>query len=1250
MRCPNPVCRKVFEVQGDDGDPRGDSSPSTEPPRGPQPVHDTGIIPLQPDSDDMSPQTAQTGAVGDSIPILEAEVVKEGRSTSRRESERVQEIVPLLPAELAEESKPAQPRETRSWHQPPPVRTPGAPRTSPREEAVEPEAVRPSIAAEEVPDVSKEPPEETPPPWQSSPPAQRSAKQSAIAVGHEAIVPLGDSAAGPSVPAFDLGMERQSTARRRALWIVATLVLVAVVFIGTFGLILWRVLGESEEKLYKQALRDYEEGRYNAAASEFRILPEKYPKSDRLAVYELMRDLSEVRDRVYVSDSDPQQALESLHGFLEARKDDTRLKEHKEDVYQTFLKLVESLVAKAVDARERHILDLAVRTFGEGQGYQSPEKGSGPAEQSVKDRLAEAGETIARHEKRVNALLALTRLTTLPPPPSAETVKLARDIVRREGLSQDPEALARIGDLYQAMRKSIHYVSRQTPLGVGKPEALEPSLLVVPALVKPPETSQGTPANRQKEARQDVFLALVRGVLYALDQDNGDLRWATRVGIDTTNLPVRLPATAVSPELFLVISADRTTLMALEAQTGKLRWQHQLGAACLGRPVIVGSRAYVPTYTGQVLEIETVQGNLLGYFELGQTLSVGGVWQEGTDYIYFPGDSEYVYVLDIALTHQPNQPPRRKDCVAVLHTGHPSGSLRSEPILVSRVDPFDPSAWTGFLILCQAEGLEHMRLRVFNLPIDSPDSPPLLQTDPIHGWSWFRPYHDSEKLAFVTDQGVLGLFGINQIRNQDRPLFPEFVEEKKVVQAAVSLGRAQVVHAVENDFWVVANGELQRLCVDVFGQRITPRWPGTLNVGSPLHAGQFEESSKTLFLVTQDRRQISMATAVNAQDGKVLWQRQLGVESQGDALVVGNDILLADRGGGLVRFEAGKEYPQTGRGWKKADSLLARPLEGSAITAYLLPAKDGVTVYEIAAPREDKRITVRIYQTAQEGKEASLEEKNIELTAPLAGPPALGPSSIFLPLADGTLGRLLLPLGPNSFSAGPDWRSGRADFGAVGYVVHLGPAEFLTTDGSRTVTHWKWPLAQGTFQTVPPNPEPQLARIVAPPIVLSGGSDAELRVCVADSEGNVALLQGPGLKPVRLWTLGGKITEGPFLRGQQIGCVVDKNRVVWIDPGKDQLLWQYRLSGEGIVGQPRQIGDVVVVADLSGQFIGLDVVKGLPRGKGYMLHPSAAPAAAPVPFGPDQAFVPLTDGTIFLLPLNRLRVSVRPSQLLNESG
>src|SRR5207253_4583005 len=100
-------------------------------------------------------------------------------------------------------------------------------------------------------------------------------------------------------------------------------------------------------------------------------------------------------------------------------------------------------------------------------------------------------------------------------------------------------------------------------------------------------------------------------------------------------------------------------------------------------PLVVGQGAFVPTYDGRVYDIETVQGHVLGHFELGQNLTVGGAWQPGTDLLYFPGDSDYLYVLDAALGNRPNS-AQTKECVAILHTGHPSGSLRSEPILVNR--------------------------------------------------------------------------------------------------------------------------------------------------------------------------------------------------------------------------------------------------------------------------------------------------------------------------------------------------------------------------------------------------------------------------------------------------------------------------------------------------------------------------------------------------------------------------------------
>ena len=79
------------------------------------------------------------------------------------------------------------------------------------------------------------------------------------------------------------------------------------------------------------------------------------------------------------------------------------------------------------------------------------------------------------------------------------------------------------------------------------------------------------------------------------------------------------------------------------------------------------------------------------------------------------------------------------------------------------------------------------------------------------------------------------------------------------------------------------------------------------------------------------------------------------------------------------------------------------------------------------------------------------------------------------------------------------------------------------------------------------------------------------------------------------------------------------------------------MEGEGVVGEPQLVGGLLVVADSSGRFIGLDPATGKPQGAAYLLKANAAPVAAPVAYGADVAFVPLTDGTVFLLGLRHLR-------------
>src|SRR5262249_32760202 len=154
-----------------------------------------------------------------------------------------------------------------------------------------------------------------------------------------------------------------------------------------------------------------------------------------------------------------------------------------------------------------------------------------------------------------------------------------RDLAEREGLQNDPEAQRLITQLEDAVRAWVRYVDKPAGPSPLTSEASEPSLMVAPAV-------GGFAANPRPSKR--IVLALVRGVLYGLDQGTGEVRWITRLGIDTATLPLRLPASPTSPELFLVMSAARNSIMTLVAQTGQVYWQHKLSGPCLGRPVIIG--------------------------------------------------------------------------------------------------------------------------------------------------------------------------------------------------------------------------------------------------------------------------------------------------------------------------------------------------------------------------------------------------------------------------------------------------------------------------------------------------------------------------------------------------------------------------------------------------------------------------------------------------------------------------------------
>ena len=286
----------------------------------------------------------------------------------------------------------------------------------------------------------------------------------------------------------------------------------------------------------------------------------------------------------------------------------------------------------------------------------------------------------------------------------------------------------------------------------------------------------------------------------------------------------------------------------------------------------------------------------------------------------------------------------------MLLSDQPAGSLRSEPVIISRADQrrdnqLPEAEFPDYLVLSQAAGLDSMKLRVFQLPIKTGvGKPAMLGPEPeVPGWSWFPPFQNCERIVQVTDEGVIGLIGINQFRNHDKDLFLEMKYQIPPGKADERKGRAQVVHVSEDDVWVLARGGLRLWHFDRFGPNLLPLWQQPLNLGSPLHAAQVDEG-RVLVLATQSSAEpICKITAVSpAADrdvGEIRWQKQLGLLCRGEPVIIGGQVLLLDQGGGLFQFDP-KDHAAA-NGWEAAGKRVAPPLVSAARGPYLLPSEDG---------------------------------------------------------------------------------------------------------------------------------------------------------------------------------------------------------------------------------------------------------------------------------------------------------------------
>jgi outer membrane protein assembly factor BamB len=1048
--------------------------------------------------------------------------------------------------------------------------------------------------------------------------------------------------------------------KKSRLVFLAAMIVFVFAGLGAGGFFLWRYVNTAPERMFAAGKKEYDAGNFDQARAIYSKLVTEHPDHNLAPEAQFFAELSDVRHSVRLvgNKEDPQPSVNLWNKFLKSIQDD-KLKPFAAkdrfalDIWDTGKRLAEDVIAKASSSFTEESPDESEKWLNVASAVEKELEQFRPDDA---DKPVNLQKDIAELHKRIDearmVLAKLNRISEILGDGSDERREAAERMAKEVGLDKHPRFAGMLAAKEEEIQAKATYTKERSPIAPGTvPDDGLTSLLFVPRF------DRGE--RRPIAGISAVFFCLARGVLYALDESDGRVLWAARTGLDTDIMPVKVPQSALHPELVLIASntGNHFGITARNARNGIPLWHQPLSVPCQGPPVVVGPNAYVSLgdRDGTVLEITLATGDIVGRITIGRPLGPNLAARPGTGMLYVPADSRAVYVFQV--DHYDADGKRLAATrLGVMNTGHPAGSLRGVPVF-SNPDPNEPGP--RYLILGQADGLESMKLRAYRIADDGRSEE---GTEPVEivlpGWASFPPHCDGEKLAIVTDKGEFGLYGLALAGNRDLALFAFPARPGNPNDPRPS--RGQVIIAEESAFWILASGELRKLRFGINatdGVRLIP-YSDPIAVGEPLHNPQVNAKADTFVVVTQEGM-TCRATAVNSLTGEVRWRRELGLMAKGDPLRIGDDIILLDHGGGIYRIDTKQLPGKGGATWLVDDRwLVAQPSRGFTAVTGLIRGP-GNTALAVLAGEDAKgpKLLVRKYNGA------GIDDRILNLTHSLAGQPIVSGTMLILPMSNGTLYRLPILNNGATLESGPSWHAERLSGPATCYMAAIDANEFFATDGARAIVRWRWPANSKLFEMQGRLPLPE--RPQATPVVIPGSPP---RLVIGDGKGNLMMwdaekLAPPALKAWRPATKkvfpAGAINDGLRLENDPSGSqrIVYSvgGRMVWLSPDADGPKWVSPPPMKGVEGRPVIAGSRIFVTDRAGVVWQMDIETGKATRDEFRLTGSHAFASSAVPLlapritiplvdgftgqvvdflpttlGPDRVLVPLVDGTVAL--------------------
>lgn len=1065
---------------------------------------------------------------------------------------------------------------------------------------------------------------------------------------------------------------RQTRNRKRSEQIVRGLVgagvAAVVVLLAIVGYQQYVEYTKTPVQRWADAKKLYDDQSWTLARKEFQRFQRDYPDHPHAAQVPFFVDMCDAQAQTQSLTGDPVRGLALSKEIFKKHRDNPAYADYCADLYHGLERLVGSFHDRALarvgvrgrqQENKRALVEGFVRRSwhagdlpGAEQEIRRAEEahellatiGRARTEHWVPQRTEELKRAIAAAKQIVQLAKACEEAAELLQPGAGGDLSAARfDEVyaRLDALMQQHPELAASSELAQRRQRfelrEPRRVKRAALSEAGAVAAAGPVLGNVAASVavawqdneRAPTLDVMLDASPPEEDR--VVLALAHGVLYAFTR-HGEFLWARRLGIDSYRLPQRFAASLVAPAMLIAVSTEDNSLVAMEEATGRLLWKFPAGGDLAAPPAIVHLydgpndtvgrvRGLLPTAEGDIRCLEIALGRELCRFHVGDSLTVAGAFNQDREnpLVYFPAASKRLYVIDPRAIDDEKRAP----CVSVLYTGHAHGAVRNPPVVVER-----------YLVLPEDRSLDEMTLVCYRLDkqghVSLREAP--RKREQIMGWSWFAPHVWPDRLFLVSDAGDVGLFGFN-LDNPYEAVF-RMLEPAPEVPPWQGNGSARslAVYQDEHAVWAMVGGRLRKLAVNISEGKLQEVWPRhepPAVEGIALHEAQTDEWGETLYVTHADPpgRQC-LLTAVDAETGKRLWQRSLGLWPATEPLELGNlGAVVVDRCGRVCRLTSQSlSPPQAPR--MVSELLLLEPsahdvsADSQSGGIRLLAGSDALYLYHT----NEQGNVVRVRPMA--GEESAWCE--IRFPAPLHGQPGVMAEHLVAACADGYLYRRRLdgqPLGVANEQPF-QWELPSQIKQAPSHVVGLADASVLLADAGVRLRVLRLEELDGVQQWATDTSLILPAAMRGLPVVQDG------QIYVADVQQRLHIMDG-GLRASRQVQLSGRVTAGPVLRGEHVLVVLDQKRLAAVSAHAEEggVVWETKsewVSGR-IWGLPPVMDGVLVVSD-DYKLLSISLEDGSLAGSQRLPTRSFAATAA-VPIGADQVAQPLADGTLVVMKL-----------------